>query len=162
MKNIRKYWGLLCLLLLLIPVCSGCGKSKAATEVKMDDCSQVTYVKEQEGVQMSMTFFYIGDQVYYQTADNSYTYEAMGVKSREEAEQLLKPVLKKYNAIAGISDEINYDEKRATEHMTVDYGKVDLKKLEDLPGAVFTNPDGKYVSLKQSEAQLVQQGFKKK
>ena len=101
-----------------------------------------TYVLEKSGVKTEITVYYESDKVTKQTTVNTMDYE-------------------KYQGIDGVEQQIVFDDATAVETLTIDYTKVDLKKLKDLPG-MDIDTDVESVSLKDTEESLLSQGFTKK
>jgi len=91
---------------------------------------------------------------------NTMDYEKMAV-TKDELKDVAMPVSEKYQGIDGVEQKIVFDDDKAVETLTIDYTKVDLKKLKDLPG-MDIDTDVKSVSLKDTEESLLSQGFTKK
>ena len=119
-----------------------------------------TYVLEKSGVNTEITVYYESDKVTKQTTVNTMDYEKMAV-TKDELKDVAMPVSEKYQGIDGVEQKIVFDDDKAVETLTIDYTKVDLKKLKDLPG-MDIDTDVKSVSLKDTEESLLSQGFTKK
>lgn len=119
-----------------------------------------TYVLEKSGVKTEITVYYESDKVTKQTTVNTMDYEKMAV-TKDELKDVAMPVSKKYQGIDGVEQKIVFDDDKAVETLTIDYTKVDLKKLKDLPG-MDIDTDVESVSLKDTEESLLSQGFTKK
>lgn len=119
-----------------------------------------TYVLEKSGVKTEITVYYESDKVTKQTTVNTMDYEKMAV-TKDELKDVAMPVSEKYQGIDGVEQKIVFDDDKAVETLTIDYTKVDLKKLKDLPG-MDIDTDVESVSLKDTEESLLSQGFKKK
>ena len=119
-----------------------------------------TYVLEKSGVKTEITVYYESDKVTKQTTVNTMNYEKMAV-SKDELKEVAMPVSEKYQGIDGVEQKIVFDDDKAVETLTIDYTKVDLKKLKDLPG-MDIDTDVESVSLKNTEESLLSQGFTKK
>lgn len=119
-----------------------------------------TYVLEKSGVKTEITVYYESDKVTKQTTVNTMNYEKMAV-TKDELKDVAMPVSEKYQGIDGVEQKIVFDDDKAVETLTIDYTKVDLKKLKDLPG-MDIDTDVKSVSLKDTEESLLSQGFTKK
>ena len=119
-----------------------------------------TYVLEKSGVKTEITVYYESDKVTKQTTVNTMNYEKMAV-TKDELKDVAMPVSEKYQGIDGVEQKIVFDDDKAVETLTIDYTKVDLKKLKDLPGMdIDTYVES--VSLKDTEESLLSQGFTKK
>ena len=119
-----------------------------------------TYVLEKSGVKTEITVYYESDKVTKQTTVNTMNYEKMAV-TKDELKDVAMPVSEKYQGIDGVELKIVFDDDKAVETLTIDYTKVDLKKLKDLPG-MDIDTDVESVSLKDTEESLLSQGFTKK
>ena len=119
-----------------------------------------TYVLEKSGVKTEITVYYESDKVTKQTTVNTMDYEKMAV-TKDELKDVAMPVSEKYQGIDGVEQKIVFDDDKAVETLTIDYTKVDLKKLKDLPG-MDIDTDVESVSLKDTEGSLLSQGFTKK
>jgi len=130
---------------------AGCSSSKDGSK---------TYVLEKSGVKTEITVYYESDKVTKQTTVNTMDYEKMAV-TKDELKDVVMPVSEKYQGIDGVEQKIVFDDDKAVETLTIDYTKVDLKKLKDLPG-MDIDTDVESVSLKDTEESLLSQGFTKK
>lgn len=130
---------------------AGCSSSKDGSK---------TYVLEKSGVKTEITVYYESDKVTKQTTVNTMDYEKMAV-TKDELKNVAMPVSEKYQGIDGVEQKIVFDDDKAVETLTIDYTKVDLKKLKDLPG-MDIDTDVESVSLKDTEESLLSQGFTKK
>ena len=119
-----------------------------------------TYVLEKSGVKTEITVYYESDKVTKQKTVNTMNYEKMAV-TKDELKDVAMPVSEKYQGIDGVEQKIVFDDDKAVETLTIDYTKVDLKKLKDLPG-MDIDTDVESVSLKDTEESLLSQGFTKK
>lgn len=119
-----------------------------------------TYVLEKSGVKTEITLYYESDKVTKQTTVNTMDYEKMAV-TKDELKDVAMQVSEKYQGIDGVEQKIVFDDDKAVETLTIDYTKVDLKKLKDLPG-MDIDTDVESVSLKDTEESLLSQGFTKK
>lgn len=119
-----------------------------------------TYVLEKSGVKTEITVYYESDKVTKQTTVNTMNYEKMAV-TKDELKDVAMPVSEKYQGIDGVEQKIVFDDDKAVETLTIDYTKVDLKKLKDLPG-MDIDTDVESVYLKDTEESLLSQGFTKK
>ena len=119
-----------------------------------------TYVLEKNGVKIELTYYHDGDKVLRQTANNTMNYKEMGA-TKDEVKKALEPMAKQYQGIDGLEEKIDFQDDKAVETLTIDYTKVDLTKLKDLPG-MDIDTDVESVSLKDTEESLLSQGFTKK
>ena len=119
-----------------------------------------TFVSEKSGVKTEITVYYEGDKVTKQTTIDTMNYEQMAV-TKDEFKDMAMQISEKYQGIDGVEQKIVFDDDKAVETLTIDYTKVDLKKLKDLPG-MDIDTDVESVSLKDTEESLLSQGFTKK
>ncbi|MGX7111970.1 YehR family lipoprotein [Gemella cuniculi] len=120
-----------------------------------------TFVKTQRGVKMELTYYYKGDKVTKQTANNMMSYSELGVK-REQLEKILEPTIKRYQGIQGLEETVDFQEDKAVEKLTVDYTKAKISELKDVPGITIFGSDGDAISFKKSKEILKSDGFTEK
>ena len=133
---------------------SGTGDEKDA--VTMDECKKTTFVKKGDGLEIRLTYYTVGDRVYFQTADNILEYSALGV-TREAAMERMEPIVKQYQSREGVTDDVTYEEKRLVEKMTVNFQKADPSAIGKLPGAQFEGSGE--VRLSKSRPLLEKEGY---
>lgn len=112
------------------------------------------------GTEVTLTYYYKGDEVERQTAKNKIEYSSIGAKTKEEAMKVLDPISKKYQSVKGVKESVAYEETYAQETLEVDYNKVDFAQLNSLQGSEFTGTVNGKISMKQSEELLKARGFK--
>ncbi|MNJ57237.1 putative lipoprotein YehR precursor [compost metagenome] len=122
-----------------------------------------TFERSEEGLVSALTYKYKNDKVVEQTANNTMTYDYLGVDSKEEAEKQLAPFIESYKGVEGITHKIEFKEFEATETLKVEYDKADFNKLKELEGMSFdSEEDVKRISMKKSEELLKSQGYTEK
>lgn len=111
-----------------------------------------SFTMNQAGIEMVLTYTYEGDTVTKQVTTSKIEYKALGIETKEQAKTILDEQSKKFQNIDGLEEKIEYSDTYATETVAVDYSKVDLSKLGDLPGT-SGNADAKSkkISMKESE-----------
>lgn len=126
-----------------------------------EEASETSFTQEQAGVEMTLTYTHVGDEVIKQTTSNEIDYEAAGLGSREEAQELLDPMIAQADDVEGYDQSIEYGETSATEEVTIDYEVVDMSELGELPGfeASANLEDADSISLEESREMLEAQGF---
>ncbi|ERK60417.1 hypothetical protein HMPREF1983_00164 [Gemella bergeri ATCC 700627] len=135
-------------LLIFLTGCSGKEQSK-------------TFTKSERGVTMELTYYYKGDKVTKQTANNTMEYSKLGV-TKETLKATLEPVMKKYQGVEGLEESVDFQDDKAVEKLTIDYTKAKISELKGIPGIELDAKDGDSVSLKKSEEALSSQGFTEK
>ncbi|MGY5956270.1 YehR family lipoprotein [Kosakonia sp. BK9b] len=129
---------------------AGCGEKEQSK----------TFSWSQAGTEVTLTYYYKGDQVERQTAKNKIEYASIGAKTKDEAMKVLDPISKKYQSVKGIKESVVYEETYAQETLDVDYNEVDFSALNSLQGSEFTGTVNGKISMKQSEQLLKARGFK--
>lgn len=140
------------LTVLFLVFLAGCSSSKEGTK---------TFVSEQNGVKMKLTYYYSGDKVTKQTANNTMEYSKMGV-TKEQLQELVEPISKQYQGIKGLTQSIDFQDDKAVETLTIDYTQADLKDLKGISGVEMGSNDANSISLKMSEEALLKEGFTEK
>ncbi|MDO1604980.1 DUF1307 domain-containing protein [Lactobacillus sp. YT155] len=150
----KKFLKLVLPLLLIVGVLVGCGNS--VTKKK--------FTSEQNNTKSELTYYAHGDDVFKQTAKNTVDYSSVDESQIDAFKTQLKAAADKYQGIKGVKEKLSFDDKKKvlTETLTVDYEKVDKKKLKGIPGMIGDFKEGKKISLKESEKLLKKSGFKEK
>ena len=143
----------LCLMVLVL-VLSACGKGEVLTK---------SYEKEENGAVIVITYKYQGDIVNEQTTESKIPFSALGVTTKEEAEELLAPLAKEYKGVKAVTHKITYSDSEAVESLTVNYEEADFKELNTKLGTHLPESGKKAkVSLKKSEDDLKLKGYVEK
>lgn len=123
--------------------------------------TETSFTNSQNGVEMTMTYTAVGDEVIKQTTSNVIDYEAAGLGSKEDAQAMLDPMIEQGADVEGYEQSIEYGETSAIEEVSIDYEVADLAELSQVPGFEGTAnlEDGEFVSLEQSRELLESQGF---
>lgn len=127
-----------------------------------DEETETAFTNSQNGVEMTMTYTAVGDEVVKQTTTNVIEYEAAGLGSKEEAQQMLDPLVDQAADVEGYEQSIEYGDTSATEEVSIDYEVADMSDLSQLPGYESTanlDEEGAFISLEESREMLENQGF---
>ncbi|EBF5116848.1 DUF1307 domain-containing protein [Listeria monocytogenes] len=118
-----------------------------------------TFTLSQNGVESKLVYTYKGDEVTKQTAENTMSYTALSVSSKEDAEKLLKETSDKFQNIDGLKEKIEYKDDKAIETIEVDYTKIASEDMNKIPG-MASGDASKGISMKESAKLLESQGYK--
>ncbi|EDO1367963.1 YehR family lipoprotein [Listeria monocytogenes] len=118
-----------------------------------------TFTLSQNGVESKLVYTYKGDKVTKQTAENTMSYTALSVSSKEDAEKLLKETSDKFQNIDGLKEKIEYKDDKAIETIEVDYIKIASEDMNKIPG-MASGDASKGISMKESAKLLESQGYK--
>ncbi|EAG9432631.1 DUF1307 domain-containing protein [Listeria monocytogenes] len=118
-----------------------------------------TFTLSQNGVESKLVYTYKGDKVTKQTAENTMSYTALSVSSKEDAEKLLKETSDKFQNIDGLKEKIEYKDDKAIETIEVDYTKIASEDMNKIPG-MATGDAPKGISMKESAKLIESQGYK--
>lgn len=125
-----------------------------------DEPEETAYTQSQNGVEMTLTYTHVGDEVIKQTANNVINYEEAGFGDKEQAQEMLDMLLAQSDDIEGYEISMDYGETTATEKVVIDYEVIDVAQLEGVPGFEGSNlEDADYISLEESAELLEAQGF---
>ena len=123
---------------------------------------EVTYSGTVSGVETTFVYTAEGDKVIKQTTESTVPYTALGVTNEDEDREILNPISEQYQGIDGLYESIDYSEDSAFETVRIDYTQVNMEDVLNLPGMSFSgDADTGNISLKQSEALLVEAGYTK-
>ncbi|EIO9132765.1 YehR family lipoprotein [Listeria monocytogenes] len=118
-----------------------------------------TFTLSQNGVESKLVYTYKGDKVTKQTAENTMSYTALSVSSKEDAEKLLKETSDRFQNIDGLKEKIEYKDDKAIETIEVDYTKIASEDMNKIPG-MASGDASKGISMKESAKLLESQGYK--
>ncbi|MFD1337253.1 YehR family lipoprotein [Oceanobacillus iheyensis] len=121
----------------------------------------VTYQAEENGISITLTYTAEGDNVVKQVSESEIEYSALGVTTKEEAEELLAPLVEEYQNINGLTHEIDYQDDKVVEKVTVDYNEADASEIAELEGSMFEGDPTEGISLEKSIELIESQGFEK-
>ena len=94
--------------------------------------STTTLAIEEDGLMIEITLIADGDTVIEQRTNNEISYEALGVTSEEDAEEMLAEFMVGYDTTEGITHQVDYQDTRVIETVVVDFETVDVDEvLED-------------------------------
>lgn len=119
------------------------------------------YVLEQNGVNIKLTYFYVGDKVTKQYADNEMPYSSFGATNKEEAKTVLGDLESQYADVKGIEHRLDYQDDRVIESLKMDLENLDFEKASKLQGVMLDAKAENGVSMKLTEETLLNQGFEK-
>ncbi|MDN6358699.1 DUF1307 domain-containing protein [Yaniella sp.] len=89
-------------------------------------------------------------------------YEAAGLGSKEDAQEMLDPMVDQGVDVEGYEQTIEYGDTSATEEVSIDYEIADMSELSEVPGYESTgnmDEEGAFISLEESREQLESAGF---
>ncbi len=144
-----KKWIMYCLTILLSFTLVACNSKE----------NVVTLQTEQDGVIIELTYKANGDKVVEQTAKNVLPYESIGVTTPEEAEEVLADFIAGYDDTEGVTHNMDYQDDKVIETLTINYETADLNEVNKLSGASFEGDVDKGISLKKSVEMLEEQGY---
>lgn len=126
-----------------------------------EEPEETAYTQNENGVEMTLTYTHVGDEVVKQTASNVINYEQAGFGTKEQAQEILDPLLAQSDGIEGYEVVMDYGETTATEEVTIDYEVIDMADLQGIPGfeGSANLDDADHVSLEESREMLESQGF---
>jgi len=126
-----------------------------------EEPEETAYTQSENGVEMTLTYTHVGDEVVKQTASNVIDYEAAGFGTKEQAQEILDPLLAQSDGIEGYEVVMEYGETTATEEVTIDYEVIDMADLQGIPSfeGSANLEDADYISLEESRDILESQGF---
>ncbi|WP_311406842.1 DUF1307 domain-containing protein [Liquorilactobacillus uvarum] len=123
---------------------------------------QVHYQRFRNGTDTRLTYYARRDKVTRQETQSIILYSALGVTDKESAQQILAPFSRRFQGIDGLTEKITYKKTYAQEKLTIDYSKVDIDKIKNLPGMYYSsNAKSNNISLKKSEELLKKNRFVK-
>ncbi|ANI75353.1 DUF1307 domain-containing protein [Staphylococcus aureus] len=142
----------LCSLIVVALVCiialSACGKEQTKT-----------YEGDVSGKHVLTSITYKDDKVLKQSTINTIKYDDLGM-DKDEAKKLFAKSENIFKDLKGVKYKVDYKDKKAIEHLDIDYTEVDMKKLNKRLGV--STKENKDISFEKLEKQLKHRGLKEK
>ncbi|HHU6760210.1 TPA: YehR family lipoprotein [Staphylococcus aureus] len=142
----------LCSLIVVALVCiialSACGKEQTKT-----------YEGDVSGKHVLTSITYKDDKVLKQSTINTIKYDDLGM-DKDEAKKSFAKSESIFKDIKGVKYKVDYKDKKAIEHLDIDYTEVDMKKLNKRLGV--STKENKDISFEKLEKQLKHRGLKEK
>ena len=121
--------------------------------------STKTFSYEEEGLTSEMTFTYNGDTVENEVSTTTLEYEALGLRSQEDAESALADFALDLEGVEGVTYNFEYGETEAVETLEIDYNTVELSELRSAGIEIEGEEDADTISMEQTEANLIDEGY---
>ncbi|HDG3992284.1 TPA: DUF1307 domain-containing protein [Staphylococcus aureus] len=142
----------LCSLIVVALVCiialSACGKEQTKT-----------YEGDVSGKHVLTSITYKDDKVLKQSTINTIKYDDLGM-DKDETKKLFAKSENIFKDLKGVKYKVDYKDKKAIEHLDIDYTEVDMKKLNKRLGV--STKENKDISFEKLEKQLKHRGLKEK
>ncbi|HIH0263287.1 TPA: YehR family lipoprotein [Staphylococcus aureus] len=142
----------LCSLIVVALVCiialSACGKEQTKT-----------YEGDVSGKHVLTSITYKDDKVLKQSTINTIKYDDLAM-DKDEAKKLFAKSESIFKDLKGVKYNVDYKDKKAIEHLDIDYTEVDMKKLNKRLGV--STKENKDISFEKLEKQLKHRGLKEK
>lgn len=112
-------------------------------------------------VDMTLTYYAVGDVVTKQTTVNVINYQGAGLADADAARALLDPLIGGFQNVVGLEHSIVYGDTSATETLAIDYNIADIVQISELTGSTFEGvvDSNTRLSLAQSRQMLLASGF---
>lgn len=134
----------------------------ASSEEEAAALKTATFEIEQNGINIQMVYSYIEDIVLKQSTKSTGNYAAMGIESKEQAQEALAEIEEQFSNVEGVTHSIDYQDDQLIENTEVDYSKADLQEITKLTGSMVDGSENaKIVSMSQSEKLLLDNGYTK-
>ncbi len=137
-------------------------KSDDNNNAKKNDEQKAVFTMSQNGVDVTLTYYYVGDDVTRQSTTNVIDYAQAGLADEQAARDLFEPLIKDFQNVKGLEHSMEYGPTSAKEELTVDYSEANLSEISKLTGSEFSGDakDGSKLSFKASRDMLLKSGFK--
>lgn len=119
-----------------------------------------TFKSEEDGMYSQITLTYKGDKVIKQSTEFTMTYEAIGISSKEEAEEMLGSVEEDEQDIDGLTRESTYTDSEYIEKASVNFEEIDKKELDELYDFFLVLDSDNNVDFEKTIADFEEFGFK--
>jgi Uncharacterized protein conserved in bacteria len=145
---LKKLCSLIVVALVCIIALSACGKEQTKT-----------YEGDVSGKHVLTSITYKDDKVLKQSTINTIKYDDLGM-DKDEAKKLFAKSENIFKDLKGVKYKVDYKDKKAIEHLDIDYTEVDMKKLNKRLGV--STKENKDISFEKLEKQLKHRGLKEK
>lgn len=154
-KNIFK---ILTGVLVLVIALTGCS---VTNKIKKSGAEKSTYTLKDPTGDIKLTYTHKNDEILEETVKYDMIYTERGT-TKDQMKNDFKSYTKETEDIKGFEHSIKYEEKKAVETIKVDFSKVDIEKLREVPGFVLVEDikDNK-VSMKKTDKLLKKEGYNK-
>lgn len=124
------------------------------------DQETVTYKSEEDANSIETTFIANDGEIIKQSTKSITSYDSIkGIESQEDAEALLIPSAEPLKGIEGLEYNLDFEEDRFIETITIDFTVADLSELPGLDELLENEEDN--LNLDDAVESLKKQGFKK-
>lgn len=151
------------LIALTVSACSGLGDSGNGGPGILPAENETVHVFNQSdaAVDMTLTYYAVGDVVTKQTTVNVINYAGAGLADADAARALLDPLVESFQNVVGLDHSIVYGDTTATETLAIDYEVADIVEISNLTGSTFEGvvDSNTRLSLEQSRQMLLANGF---
>lgn len=122
--------------------------------------TEATFTMSQAGVEMTLVYYAVGDDVVRQTTRNVINYAEAGFADDDAARAAIEPFLADFQGVDGLTHNMEYRGTEAIETLEVDYNVADLQEIAQLTGSTFEGDlsSGK-LSMEQSRRMLLAAGW---
>ncbi|WGZ12012.1 YehR family lipoprotein [Staphylococcus aureus] len=144
----KKLCSLIVVALICIIALSACGKEQTKT-----------YEGDVSGKHVLTSITYKDDKVLKQSTINTIKYDDLGM-DKDEAKKFFAKSESIFKDLKGVKYKVDYKDKKAIEHLDIDYTEVDMKKLNKRLGV--STKENKDISFEKLEKQLKHRGLKEK
>ncbi|HCZ0920940.1 TPA: DUF1307 domain-containing protein [Staphylococcus aureus] len=144
----KKLCSLIVVALICIIALSACGKEQTKT-----------YEGDVSGKHVLTSITYKDDKVLKQSTINTIKYDDLSM-DKDEAKKLFAKSESIFKDLKGVKYKVDYKDKKAIEHLDIDYTEVDMKKLNKRLGV--STKENKDISFEKLEKQLKHRGLKEK
>jgi len=124
------------------------------------EAGERTFKLEEEGITSMVTYEHEGDEVIKHTTEVTMDYSALGLSSKEEAEEFFEAMGSSEKIdIEGVSHDITYKNDTLSETLTIDFTEADVEDLKEIPGFGDDEDLENGISLKESIKLIESQGY---
>lgn len=149
---------------------SGCEEKEAGTKagnpfvqsIAQNDKPEKhrTFTGIVRGAEIKLTYYYKGDVIIRQDAENTLSYKALGADNKEQAKIMLGDISEAWQKTKGITENITYSDDHIQETMSIDYTTAEIKELCKLPGMSMTDCSASFVGMTASAKAILKEGYK--
>src|SRR5690625_3564593 len=117
------------------------------------------FVHEEGGINNEIEYIYKGDKVTQVNVITEMDYDVLGYNDKEEAEEDLSDFMEFYQGKDGMTQEMEFDEDKLIDVLSVNYNEVELSDTEGIPGLEGVVDGKNGISMKKTADQLIDSGY---
>lgn len=137
-----------------------CGGSTTATKTETETVEYQMFMEDKTDIRYHIE--YQGDKVTSVETQTTFLYSALGINSKEEAEQFMGSQESLWTGVKGVNYKVDYKDDRMIAKSSMDLSEIDLEKMMELMQIEETDEKKTdYLSYKEIKKMIDKMGMEK-